>query len=229
LADYHGNGRLDLLSGGSCCQHPFAFYVFRRLADGKFAPSKRVNLRFPKEQFGSDFDLSEQGLRGQTRVVAADWNGDGVPDLFVLVPTRMLGIVYGPLASKDELTVQRLWPKGAEPAILTEMIGLSVADWDGDGLLDLVIGCTSGVYWCRNVGTKKAARLEAPRLLVATSPASVSSGVAVAGSNITGIAVADWDGDGRPDLIVSQIDYKKTAKGLRPERHQVWLYLRKDR
>jgi hypothetical protein len=229
LADYHGNGRLDLLSGSSCCQHPFGFYVFPRLADGKFAAAKRVNLRFPKAQFGGEFDLSAQGLAGQTRVAVADWNGDGVPDLLVLVPTRMAGIAYGPLAGKDELTVQRLWPQGAEPAILTEMIGLCVTDWDGDGLLDLVIGCTSGVYWCRNVGTKRAAQLEAPRRLVAVTPASVDSGVAVAGSNITGIAVADWNGDGRPDLIVSRIDSKKTAKGLRPERHQVWLYLRKDR
>lgn len=229
MADYNGDGRLDLLSGGSCCQYPFGFYVFRRLADGKFAPRKRVNLRFPKEQFGSDSDLPAGGLPGQTRVAVADWNGDGVPDLFVLVPGRMLGIAYGPLADKDELTVQRLWPRGAEPAILTDMIGLCVADWDGDGLLDLVIGCASGVYWCRNVGTKQAARLEAPRRLVATSPSYVSRGVAVAGSYVTGIAVADWDGNGRPDLIVSRADDKKTAKGLEPERHQVWLYLRKDR
>jgi hypothetical protein len=227
LADYHGNGRLDLLSGASCCQRPFGFYVFRRLVDGKFAPRKRINVRFPNEQFGSDFDLSAQGLPGQTRVAVADWNGDGIPDLFVLIPTRMLGIVHGPLVGKDELSVQRLWLKGAEPALLTEMIGLCVTDWDGDGLLDLVIGCTRGVYWFRNIGTKREARLDAPRQLVATSPAHVSPGDAVAGSQITGIAVADWDGDGRPDLIVSRADYKKTAKGLQPEHHRIWLYLRK--
>jgi hypothetical protein len=229
LADYHGNGRLDLLSGASCCQHPFGFYVFRRLGDGTFAPSRHVHLRFPKEQFGTDFELPAAGLRGQTRVAVADWNGDGVPDLFVLVPTRMLGVVHGPLAGKDELTVQRLWPKGAEPAILAEMIGLCVTDWDGDGLLDLVIGCTGGVYWCRNVGTKRAAQIEAPRRLVTTSPAYVRRGIAVAGSDVTGITVADWDGDGRPDLIVSRLDYKTTAKGLQPEHHRLWLYLRTDR
>jgi hypothetical protein len=230
LADYHGTGRLDLLSGASCCQHPFGFYVFPRSADGKFAASRRVNLRFPKEEFGGDFDLPANGLQGQTRVAVADWNGDGVPDLFVLIPTRMLGIAYGPLAGKDELTVQRLWPKGAEPVQLTDMIGLCVTDWDGDGLLDLVIGCTSAVYWCRNAGTKQAAaRLEGPRRLVATTPAAIRSGVGVPGSNITGIAVADWNGNGRPDLIVSRIDYQKAANGLQPERNQVWLYLRKDR
>jgi hypothetical protein len=229
LADYHGTGRLDLLSGDSCCQSPFGFHVYRRLPDGKFAPRKRIILRFPPEQFGDGWDLPVGGLQGQTRVAAADWNSDGVPDLFVLTPTRTLGLVYGPLVGKDELTVQRLWPKGGEPAVLTEDIGLCVVDWDRDGLLDLVIGCHDGVYWCPNIGTKRAARLEAPRRLLATKPASITAGVAVAGSNITGIAVADWDGDGRPDLIVSRMDYKKTAKGLQPEHHQVWLYRRTDR
>jgi len=64
---------------------------------------------------------------------------------------------------------------------------------------------------------------------VATTPAAIRSGVGVPGSNITGIAVADWNGNGRPDLIVSRIDYQKAANGLQPERNQVWLYLRKDR
>ena len=39
-----------------------------------------------------------------------------------------------------------------------------LADWDGDGLPDLILGVSEanrsyssrGVYWCRNVGTKGA-------------------------------------------------------------------------
>jgi hypothetical protein len=216
LADYHGDGRLDLLSGQNCCQHPFGLYVYRRLPEGKFAARKRVNLRFPPEQFVG-FDSSEQGLRGQTRVAVADWNGDGIPDLLVLVPTRTLGIVYGPLKGKDELTVERLWPNGLdEPSWLTDTTSLCVVDWDGDGLPDLVIGGPHGVSWLRNVGTRKKPQLDSPRLLIA-SPAAT----------ITGIAVADWDGDGRPDLIVSRLEEKRTAKGPEAEHHKVWVYLRK--
>ncbi|HEV3262131.1 MAG TPA: VCBS repeat-containing protein, partial [Gemmataceae bacterium] len=126
MADYHGDGRLDLLSGANCCQWPYGFYVFPRQPDGTFTPRKRVNLRFPKEQFDG-FDASVQGLPGQTRVAVADWNGDGIPDLVVLVPTRTLGIVYGPLKGKEELTVQRLWPKDlVEPSWLTDTTSLSV-------------------------------------------------------------------------------------------------------
>jgi hypothetical protein len=216
LADYHGDGRLDLLSGQNCCKHPFGFYVYRRLPDGKFAARKEVNLRFPPEQF-TGFDLSAQSLAGQTRVAVADWNGDGTPDLFVLVPTRTLGIVYGPLKGQDELTVQHLWPKGVgEPNWLAETTSLCVVDWDGDGLPDLVSGGPHSVSWLRNIGTRKTPRLGSPRLLIA-NPAST----------ITGIAVADWDGDGLPDLIVSRLEEKRTAKGLEPEHHKVWVYLHK--
>jgi hypothetical protein len=217
LADYDGDGRLDLLSGANCCQWPFGFYVFRRRPDGTFAPRKHVNLRFPPGQFDG-FNLPVGGLPGQTRVAVADWDGDGVPDLLVLVPTRTLGIVYGPLKDKDELTVGRLWPKGSDSSAVADSTSFCVADWDGDGLPDLVLGCRSGVYWMRNVGTRRKPQLGPARLLVADE-----------GSGVTGIAVADWDGDGRADLVLSRMEYRKTARGLQPQHHRVWVHLRKRR
>ena len=51
LADYDGDGRLDLLSGSDCCQGG-CFYVFRRLKDGGFAPRRQVHLVFPPEELG---------------------------------------------------------------------------------------------------------------------------------------------------------------------------------
>ena len=51
LADYDGDGRLDLISGSDCCQEG-CFYVFRRLKDGGFAPRQQVKPVFPPEQFG---------------------------------------------------------------------------------------------------------------------------------------------------------------------------------
>jgi hypothetical protein len=215
LADYHGDGRLDLLSGANCCQCPYGFYVFRRLPGGKFAARQRVNLLFPPDQFDG-FDLPVSGAAGQTRVAVADWNGDGIPDLLVLVPTRTLGIVYGPLKGKEELTVERIGPKGQEPA--REATSFCVADWDQDGLPDLVIAGHTHVCWLRNVGTKKVPRFDTPRLLV-EEPASV----------ITGVAVADWNGDGRPDLIVSRLEYKKTVRRPEPEHHKIWVYVGKGR
>ena len=91
-------------------------------------------------------------------------------------------------------------------------------------MLDLILGLrernkkgrwlSRGVYWCRNVGTKQAAKFGPPQLLVADND----------DRETTGICVADWNGDGRPDLIASRIEYKENSTRW----HQkVWVYLRR--
>ena len=218
LADYDGDGRVDLIVGSDCCQEG-RFYVFRRLKDGGFAPRQAVKPFFPPEQFGN---VELDSL--QSRVAVADLNGDGKPD--VLIGGRLspyVGVVYGPLDGKDELTVQRLWPKGKEPFPSSTRLSTNyvLADWDRDGLTDLLLGVAEaggyrsrGVYWCRNVGTKQAPKFGPPQLLVEDNNRWKT----------TGICVADWNGDGRPDLIASRIESKE---GGGPWRQKVWVYLRR--
>jgi hypothetical protein len=229
LADYDGDGRLDLIAGSDCCQEA-CFYVFRRLKDGGFAPRQRVKPVFPLQQFGN-VDTQPMG----SRIAVADLNGDGKPDLLIggLSRKPTLGVVYGPLAGKDELTVERMWPEGKEPFARTAPSSLYMelstnpvlADWDGDGLLDLILGLVErtrdgwrnrGVYWCRNVGTKQVPKFGPSQLLVADNDRVET----------TGICVADWNGDGRPDLIASRIERSKEA-GARPWHQKVWVYLRR--
>jgi len=69
--DVDGDGRLDLLSGSNCCDS-LGFHLFRRTADGSWAPRQRREVRFPG---GDDLAFHE------SFVTAADWDGDGVPDL----------------------------------------------------------------------------------------------------------------------------------------------------
>jgi len=228
LADYDGDGRTDLISGTPCCQHPPCFHVFQRQKDGSFGPRRRVNLDYPK-----DVTLPFMGL--QTRVAVTDWNGDGVPDVVIGGYFAVLGVAYGPLAGKDRLTVERVWPKGKEP-FRHMTTNPCVADWDGDGLPDLIVGGSTdkrpgvpwqdvvksrGVYWLRNIGTKRAPKLAEPRLLIADD---------APWSDITGICVADWNGDGRPDLIVSRHERYRVGEGSYSTRKQhVWVYLRRAR
>ena len=161
-------------------------------------------------------------------------NGDGKPDVLIGAADRnTLGVVYGPLAGKDELTVQRMWPEGQEPfarpapsgsfkAISTNPV---LADWDRDGLPDLILGVREwgkedwhrrGVYWCRNVGTKRVPKFGPSQLLVADNDHGQT----------TGICVADWNGDGRPDLIASRFERSKEASTGRWHQ-KVWVYLRR--
>src|SRR6202023_1053499 len=84
-----------------------------------------------------------------------------------------------------------------------------VADWDGDGLPDLIVGGGDGsVVWFRNEGTRKEAKLTAAKVLVPPSP----SGWRDDKSRKPGEwgvrarpAVVDWDGDGKLDLLVGDV------------------------
>src|SRR5262249_51481861 len=142
----------------------FGVFLFRRNKDGSFAAKQRIELDYPEDRFSKLSEFTPRGLRSQ--VAVTDWNGDGVPDLLVGGNTRVLGVAYGPLAGKKKVTVERVWPKGQEP-LHGMTTNLCVADWDGDGLADLVVGGyvgeKRGVDWVRDVGTEKQPQLAEPK------------------------------------------------------------------
>ncbi len=229
MADYDGDGLLDLISGSPCCQRPPRFHVFLRRKDGTFGPRRQVILDYPKERY-EVVELPYMGL--QSRVAVADLNGDGVPDVLIGGNTSVLGVAYGPLAGKDVLTVARVWPRGKEP-LQPMTTNPCVADWDGNGLPDLIVGGYTqarrsypaedsaknrGIYWLRNIGTKREPRFAEPKLLIADEDPW---------SEITGICVADWNGDGWLDLIVSRHETYRVGEGSYASRkHHIWVYLR---
>src|SRR6516165_363638 len=98
-------------------------------------------------------------------------------------------------------------------------------DWDGDGHLDLVSGCSDGgVYWARNkAGKGKMPDLEPFRPLI--KPAKpVQHGQPLRESELTGptyatrVWVADVNGDGKLDLIVGDcVTLVSPAKGVSEE------------
>jgi hypothetical protein len=83
------------------------------------------------------------------------------------------------------------------------------ADWDGDGALDLILGCGSGaVLWYRNGGIPGMPRLEAPEVLFSTVSLSASPGPRGLrrGAIRSKVCVTDWNRDGRLDLLIG--DYQ---------------------
>ena len=94
---------------------------------------------------------------------------------------------------------------------------LSVADWDGDGKLDIMLNSTRGeVVWCRTIGEKTAFAFAPPEPVAVewegVQPEMKYGWLRPNGSkNLltqwrTTPYMIDWDGDGLVDLVMSDVE-----------------------
>lgn len=214
--DINGDGRLDILTGSIAGD----VVVFLRNANGTYG--RGGTLRFKS---GRVLNLG----RGST-VVAADWRGKGVFDLII---GNAEGAIYlvpneGTRSRAAFAEPERLKADGRSINADGGSAGPCVADWDGDGLLDLIVGCASGkVEWYRNVGSRTNPKLAPPiTLLNAVSRDGRINTAATTTPKRSGayakVCTTDWNGDGRLDLLVGDYSYNQ------PNRLHgwVWVYLR---
>jgi hypothetical protein len=97
-------------------------------------------------------------------------------------------------------------------------------DWDGDGKVDVLLGTESAeVFFLRNIGTAQKPEFEEPRRLELTGMPALGGGAGKPATTRGRIAVADWNNDGKLDLLVGAFYYdnEKAMGG------NVWLFLRK--
>ena len=132
------------------------------------------------------------------RPCAADWDGDGLTDLLVgdgpgtvtLYRRTPTGFAPGEVLGGAEV---RWLPGGLQARAVAPW----AADWDGDGDMDLLLGCRRGFALL-------VERVEQTRLRVAgyllQRDAPVDAGRCAVG------APGDWDGDGDIDLVVGGED-----------------------
>jgi hypothetical protein len=197
LVDLDGDGRPDILSGS----WPGEIYFFRRLADGSFAAPQRL-----KTASGKPLNVGSASVP-----FAFDWDGDGKPDLIVgTVSGEVFFVPNVGTRAKPAFGGPKPLTAGGKPIRVEHGDAAPVvADWDGDGKADLVVGAGDGsVVWFRNEGTAREPRLAAARVLVPPSPSPWADdrarGPADWGVRVKP-CVVDFDGDGRPDLLLGDL------------------------
>jgi FG-GAP-like repeat len=184
VGDFNGDGNLDLVLANGCtsassCNNGF-FSLFLGNGDGSFQPA----MNFPA------------GGRFSDSIAAADFNGDGKLDVAVagtVVPCTqcsLRGLVSIVLGNGDG-TFQAPFTALMDTAFAPQ---LTIGDFNSDGKPDVAV--VAGVTNSNSQGFLTVfLGKEDGTLLPATS---FKSG----GSTPTSIATADFNGDGKPDLIV---------------------------
>ncbi len=212
--DFNNDGKKDLLAGDQKGQ----VWVFLNTGtDAAPVLAEGVRLESAGNTIvGSSSDkASVMGI--YSKMHYADFNGDGLDDILI-GHTAGSGhdiVMYKNIGTKTE-------PKFGKPEPV-ELPGTKVSrpspyvfDWDGDGKVDLLLGTErAAVYFCRNVGTNKEPKLEKGKKLNLV-------GDGFDKSYRCRIDVADFNGDGKSDIIVGNFYSNKEPNG-----GNVWVFLRK--
>lgn len=210
FADFDGDGDLDLLCGefldgftwfrntGSRQQPVYAAGIRLKLADGR--------------PLAMDLQMITP--------TAIDWDRDGDQDLIVGDEDGRVALIEHTGQLADDGSPVFLAPvyfqQEAEDLKCGALATPFGCDWDGDGDDDIISGNTAGyIQFFENLSGRgvETPRWAAPRFLTAdgqiiriqAGPNGSIQGPCEARWGYTTLTVADWDGDGLPDIVASSI------------------------
>lgn len=191
MADLNGDGRRDVVSGS----WPGELYVFYGNDAGLFDP--------PKKLMHPDSSAIQEGKA--SAVAVADWDSDGDQDLIVGNFHGSVVLVLNEGNRKEpRWGVSRKLSANGQAIRVDGDGGPCVADWDGDGVRDLLVGSGDGaVHWFRNLAKQGEPELAASVLLFEPDDFDADRvGDPVRPGARAKLCVADWNGDGLQDLLV---------------------------
>lgn len=206
FADLDGDGFRDLISNS---YDPGHCYVFHGMQSHKFASREELldksgvpvrsspNQQQDYQSFGSFF-------------TPVDWDADGDYDMLIgcFDGHLKLCINEGNVEKASYATENQIIHAGEAPLKVEAHCCPVVADWDADGLWDILSGSDDGsVTWFRNRGSKKAPQFETGEILVEKHSADGYHLLPWSEEDIvpgirSQIEVVDYNSDGKLDLLL---------------------------
>lgn len=188
IADIDGDGKPDLIIANRASQ---SISVFRNLS----TPGAITGASFAPRV---DFPAAGAG-DGPTAIATADLDGDGKLDVVVAEPSGGTIFVFRNTSTPGSITSASLAPAVAFGGLCGNR-GIAIGDIDGDGKPDILAVCAQTVSVLLNT-------ISAPGSINASSFAQRQSFPASnLGDFSSSIAIADIDGDGKPDVVVGSAD-----------------------
>lgn len=231
FGDFTGNGRQSVVCG--------EFWNILHIAD-QTGPNRFEQPGLLSDASGEPV-LLDQCIHIPT---AVDWDGDGRLDLLVGAEDGYITFLKN--MGTDEEDTPAFTKAGrvqtSSPLVHAGVLPCPAAhDFSGNGLLDLVVGNSTGeLLFYENLGPREAPLL-AREVMVEAGGEPVRIAAGITGSiqgpseKMFGYScptIADWDGDGNPDLLVSDITgyhaFFRNAGGSTPPRFEAPLRLMYD-
>ncbi|MBC2595242.1 VCBS repeat-containing protein [Ruficoccus amylovorans] len=149
-------------------------------------------------------------------VVGYDWNGNGLTDLVVAQEDGLVAVLENTgniVDGMPEFLPPRMLRQQADEVMFGVLTTPSLVDFDDDGREDIITGNAAGeIGFIKNLGGDPT-RWAEPVLLESegepirfiAGPNGSIQGPAEYKWGYTNLSTGDWDGDGKPDIMVSTI------------------------